>query len=163
MLRAAIQRLIERAERRVPDFIIGGEADPYMRRWWLVRRNRLANVYLHNMLRDDDDRALHDHPWPNVSIILRGGYTEIVPAFPLHWERGDRRTNAISRRAGEVIVRGARSPHRLALIDGEPCWSLFLTGPRLRAWGFWCEHGWRHWREFTDPATAGATIGRGCD
>lgn len=40
----------------------------------------------------------------------------------------------------------------------------FLTGFRTRAWGFHCpEAGWVPWERFTDPATAGATVGRGCD
>lgn len=26
--------------------------------------------------RSDDDRALHDHPWVNMSILLEGTYTE---------------------------------------------------------------------------------------
>lgn len=47
---------------RAPDFYIGGNANPYLLRWWVIPRNRFFNVYLHKFLRDDDDRALHDHP-----------------------------------------------------------------------------------------------------
>ena len=70
-------RFFERiADRRPPDFIVGGKEDPYMLRWWIIPRNRWFNVYLHNFLRSDDDRAHHDHPWWNFSILLRGEYTE---------------------------------------------------------------------------------------
>jgi hypothetical protein len=65
-------RLIARVTRRAPDFLIGGADDPYIRRWWVIPRNRWFNVYLHQFLRSDDDRALHDHPWANCSILLRG-------------------------------------------------------------------------------------------
>jgi hypothetical protein len=49
--------------KRRPDFIIGGADNPYLLRWWIIPRNRWCNVYLHKILRDDDPRALHDHPW----------------------------------------------------------------------------------------------------
>ena len=50
------------ARRREPDFIIGDDHDPYLKRWWLIPRNPLVNVYLHQILRSDEDRALHDTP-----------------------------------------------------------------------------------------------------
>src|SRR5438309_7455387 len=62
-----------------PDFVIGEAENPYMRRWWVVPRNEGCNVYLHEILRGDDDRALHDHPWDNTSMLLDGGYTEVTP------------------------------------------------------------------------------------
>jgi hypothetical protein len=33
-------------------------------------------VMLHVHYRPDTDRDMHDHPWPFVSVALRGGYTE---------------------------------------------------------------------------------------
>ena len=30
-------------------------------------------------MRDDEDRALHDHPWHNVSLLLVGQYIEVTP------------------------------------------------------------------------------------
>lgn len=141
--------------KRPPDFVIGGTERPYIRRWWIIPRNRRFNIYLHQILRDDDDRALHDHPWWNISIILRGGYVEVMPS-------GQKR-----RRVGQVVIRRAEAAHRLVLMKGAdgsaiPCWSLFITGPRVREWGFWCPKGWRHWREFVDTRDSGA-VGRGCD
>jgi hypothetical protein len=69
-------RSIHRFFYRQPDFCIGGVDNPYIRRWWIIPRNRVLNFYLHNFLRDDDDRAYHDHPWNFCSIILRGAYFE---------------------------------------------------------------------------------------
>src|SRR3546814_5856142 len=74
ILRVLHARIVDR---RPPNFVIGGQQDPYMRRWWVIPRNRFINIYLHQVLRPDDDRALHDHPWINLSIILDGGYWEI--------------------------------------------------------------------------------------
>jgi hypothetical protein len=54
----------------------------YMQRWWLVQAadgkcHKAAR--LHHILRSDLDRALHGHPWDNASLLLRGGYWEVVP------------------------------------------------------------------------------------
>lgn len=150
---AAAPRLVALSERRSPDVEIGGRADPYLRRWWLIPRNRFFNVYLHQFCRSDDDRALHDHPWWNVSILLDGRYIE-------HTIDAGGVNRRVERRAGDLKFRRACSAHRIELHAGK-CWTLFITGPRLREWGFHCPQGWRHWRIFTS-GPHGETIGRGC-
>jgi hypothetical protein len=151
-----MSRIIARVTRRPPDFVIGGHERPYLRRWWVIPRNRLLNTYLHQFLRSDDDRAHHDHPWLfRLSIILRGAYTEhrIVEGGIVE---------KTIRRAGTVSFRWGASPHRVELHDG-PCWTLFITGPRVREWGFYCmERGFVHWKRFTAADDPGA-IGKGCD
>lgn len=142
------------ANRRAPDQIIGRADDHYLRRWYLIPRNPVFNIYLHHFLRSDDDRALHDHPWWNLSILLEGRYVEhTIPQGGVN-----QRT---LRRAGQMKFRFARAAHRVELTDG-PCWTLFITGPRIRQWGFHCPAGWRHWKEFTKPGAPGE-IGRGCE
>jgi hypothetical protein len=156
------QWLIELGMRRPPDLEIGGSADPYLRRWYLLPRNPLLNVYLHQILRSDDDRALHDHPWLNLSLILEGGYHEVVFARPPRRGQPLPTTRVRARFEGDLILRRARAAHRLVLCE-ESCWSLFVTGPRLRAWGFWCRDGrWVHWRDFT-AGPRGELVGRGCE
>ena len=135
-----------------PDFIIGGAENPYLLRWWLIPRNRWFNVYLHKIVRDDDPRALHDHPWWNVSIVLKGGYYEWRKGRPCVW-----------RNPGAVVFRRATAAHRLTLgSSSSPCWSLFITGPKVREWGFHCPRGWRHHEEFCAPHDKGR-VGRGCE
>ena len=140
---------------RAPDVVIGGDERPYLKRWWLIPRNRLFNIYLHHFLRSDDDRALHDHPWVNLSILLAGEYTE-------HTIAAGGINHRVRRRAGDMKLRRPSAAHRIELHAG-PCWTLFLTGPTVRSWGFHCPAGWRHWRLFTNPADGGRTIGRGCE
>ncbi len=137
------RRLLKLRDRTVakrdPDFIIG---EHYMHRWWVIPRNGFFNIYLHHFLKSDDDRALHDHPWWNVSLLLEGEYTEhTIPA-------GGVNVRTV-RGARAVKFRGAKSAHRVELHAG-PCWTLFITGPRIRDWGFHCpQRGWVGWREFT--------------
>src|ERR1700684_1178987 len=66
-----------------PHFVIGDPKNPYMLRWYILPRNPLFNVYLHKFLRnDDDDRALHDHPWPSLSLLVKGWVVEEIFAYP---------------------------------------------------------------------------------
>ncbi len=144
---------------RDPDFIIGPAEGPrqrdYIRRWWIVPRNDLSNVYLHLTGRDDDDRALHDHPWASTSVIIAGGYLEVTPE------------GTFEREPGDVVTRSAEAAHRLVLrrdADGHPIpsISLFFTGPKVRDWGFHCPNGWVPWAEFVDDRDSGK-IGKGCE
>ena len=138
---------VDYANKRPPDFVVGPPGDPYMERWWIIPRNKWFNIYLHNILRPDDDRALHDHPWWNVSIVLRGGYVETT---------ADAET---SRFPGSIILRPPIAAHRLTPFGS--CWTLFITGPRVREWGFHCLKGWVIWTDFVKPGAAGE-VGRGC-
>ncbi len=134
---------------RAPDFVIGPTEDPYLLRWWIIPRNPVFNIYLHKIIRSDDDRALHDHPWWNVSILLRGGYREITPVA------------IYKRKPGSIVARFGKALHRLEVDYGTPAWSLFITGPRFRTWGFACPKGWVRWQDFTGGAK-GELVGRGC-
>lgn len=159
------QRALVLTARRPPDVIIGTADNPYMHRWYVLPRNRWLNLYLRRFWRSDDDRALHDHPWWNCSLLLAGSYVEHTIA-----------SGGINRRerltAGALRFRPAKAAHRIELEQGElgprRCLSLFATGPRIRDWGFHCPRGWVPWRVFTSeaPAKDGAprvsSIGRGC-
>ncbi len=147
-----------------PHQVIGDPEAPYLRRWYLIPRNPLLNVYLHQFLASDDDRALHDHPWWFFSLILKGGYTEVTEAGAVArsgviggryggWNRWDR----------TIAFRPAAFRHRVELWtqlcetgrDDQrprggplvrtwrhceiPCWTVIVTGPRTREWGFWCK------------------------
>jgi hypothetical protein len=167
---------------REPDLYIGGKDNPYLLRWYLIPRNRFFNVYLHKIVRSDDDRALHDHPWYWLSVMLRGRYAEVVKVNEHEvighiagYQEGKRpQCTGYFRglyyevyrrtiyRAGAIRIRRATHTHRLELIDNKPCWTLFITGPKIREWGFHCLQGWRHWQIFTTGPN-GEKVGRGCE
>jgi hypothetical protein len=131
-----------------PHFIIGETDNPYMLRWHIIPRNKFLCIYLHKFLRDDDDRALHDHPWNFVSVMLKGSYDEYTPE------------GVISRSAPSVAYRKADHQHRVEL-RSKACWTLVFRGSVIREWGFWCPQGFVHWKVFTAPDNPGE-IGRGC-
>lgn len=156
--------MIDKALGRYPDRIIGEKENPYLLRWHVIPRNRFFNIYLHKFCRSDDDRALHDHPWLfNASLLIKGEYIEHTPK---RW---------FYRRTGRPVFRWGKAPHRVQLFRerwcgvafAAPCeipvWTIFITGPVVREWGFYCPSGWRHWKEFTDPTSNGNKVGRGCE
>lgn len=134
--------------KRKADVFIGGEEETYMRRWWLIPRNRWFNIYLHHVMKSDEDRALHDHPWWSLSLLLRGEMLEVDQSGRERIEQGQFRW------------RGSEYAHRLEVRDQESAWTLFVTGPVVRSWGFHCPKGWVHWKKFTDEAGTG--VGAGC-
>lgn len=149
-------RIIQRAASRPPDVIIGGASRPYLLRTFLIPRNRLFNAYVHLFLRSDDDRAHHDHPWPSLTIVLANELTEVTIAAG-----GIERRQIL--RAGDFRFRHTgRIAHRIELHNG-PAWTMFLTGPRYREWGFHCpREGWIHWKRFTAEHDSGE-VGKGCE
>lgn len=144
-------RIIAWALDRKPDLCVGGEDNPYMRRWYALPRNRFFNVYIHQFMRDDEDRALHDHPWWSLSWLMRGELWE-------HWGSSSRLIPE-----GKITVRSPTFAHRLSMLESyrRRTWTMFITGPRLREWGFHCLNGWVHWKDFT-AGEHGEIVGRGC-
>jgi hypothetical protein len=135
----------------------------YMERYWFFRFGRLGGGQsgpyplfgsrVHHILRSDEGRDFHDHPWPYLTIILRGGYWEVTPDF------FDGQVIGETRRwhgPGSVLLRGARSWHRLELPEGATAWTLFCTGPKVQHWGFLTAKGKIYWREYLGvPAGVG--------
>lgn len=152
-------RAIAFTESRPPDVCIGEKDDPYMLRWWWLPRNKFFNIYIHRFLKDDDDRALHDHPWWSFSILCEGFIREFYTA----WFTGG--GSYIATRdlvPGATVFRSASFSHRIVVMKDNPLpLTIFITGPKIREWGFHCEKGWRHWKDFVDTGDPGAT-GRGC-
>ena len=138
-----LSNFTERASRwarqwRKPDVIVNGANGlPYLLRWHLIPRNRFLNIYLHKFMQGDDDRAYHDHPWASISILLKGRYNEEL--FDGTW---------YTRKYPWPVFRWPSHAHRIFVRDGETAWTLFITGPRWKSWGFLCPQGWKHWRAF---------------
>lgn len=148
--------------KRDPDFIVGHKENPYLLRWYLIPQNRFFNIYLHKFLRDDDDRALHDHPWPSLSVLLKGRYDEMRFARHFFYPLFSHNNHTLVRVPGKRLkYRSAGYTHRV-LLKSPRVWTLFITGPQVREWGFHCPKGWVPWQEFCDETDHG-NIGRGCE
>lgn len=122
----------------------------YMERYWIVAYGKWwafdVALRVHHILRSDMDRAFHDHPWPYISVILRGGYTEVKPVFESGIYVGDTRRYY---GAGSVLFRRAKAWHRLEVETGQTTWTLFLTGRYQQRWGFLVKPEYKvYWKDF---------------
>lgn len=151
-----IEKLLERLTRNWKARTIRRDLSvepPYLTRWYLrhmpkmpdgsfpfdeigrprpgaVDNDESYSVFLHRFGQDDED-DVHDHPWEwACSLILFGGYIE---------ERYDTVADKYTTRVlrpFEVNFLRHTDFHRVTLIGGQPCWSLFITGKRTKSWGF---------------------------
>jgi len=105
----------------------GGE--PYLERWILWFGFTLR---LHRFHKGDDDRAFHDHPWWFITLPLQT-YLERTP---------DCDTVYVTR--WRPHFRPAAHRHIVALLQPQPVWTLIITGPKCKEWGFWDNNRFIH-------------------
>jgi hypothetical protein len=137
--------------RLIPDRRTG---EDYMHRYYLFLKDRNKfpfNVTLHKILKSDDP-IMHDHPWPYLTIILRGGYWEHTPVYN---NEGKMFAEFQKWRGpGSIIWRKAKDFHWLELDpDVGPATTLFFMGPQQRDWGFLTKtktgsNRWVHWETY---------------
>jgi len=94
----------------------------YIERWYF--ETPLGSIRLHHWLHSDDSRNFHDHPWWFITLVLRGGYTDVSPSG----------TTVMN--VGKITFRPANHQHTVQVNKGG-CWTVLLTGPKIRKWGFW--------------------------
>ena len=163
MLSRLVDRLISWAMAR-QYYSIVRDGQTYMERGWILKPNGMKTkgeplrrllpdwgVRVHHIVRDDPDEAMHDHPWFNVSVVLRGGYFEVVPAdqkqHPL-WDASYSGHARAWRGPGSVVLRKPSTRHRIVLGPSGEAWTLFITGPWKKDWGFYTTRGWVFWRTY---------------
>lgn len=111
--------------------------DDYMHRYYLFLKDRKKfpfNFTLHKIVKSDDP-IFHDHPWPFLTIILKGGYYEHTPLTGTDGKI----LGEISRwrGPGSIIWRKSKEFHWLELDESVgPATTLFFMGPQERDWGF---------------------------
>jgi hypothetical protein len=149
----ATENLIEYAK-QTPYFNLEG----YMERDWLIPYNGDLGIRIHHILRDDNDRAFHDHPWPNTSVVLKGGYWELMPELENQDPSLDKVLySKVWRKPGDVIQRKATTRHRLMIPEGTTATSMFIMGPWEQDWGFYTPEGKVYWREYLNDYTTQTT------
>ncbi|TXH46485.1 MAG: hypothetical protein E6Q97_29530 [Desulfurellales bacterium] len=132
---------------------------PYLLRVWLSpmvlmddgRPESGSSILLHHIIRADDDGALHDHPWDFTTTILSGGYREKLPLFWGHKNGEGDGPEQFSRADWWIdanLSRGAQCLHMIERVQPDT-WTLVMTGPRIREWGFHpAGQPWQSWREY---------------
>ena len=121
---------------------------PYLERYYVFLKDRERfpfNIFVHKFLKSDTE-DVHDHPWPFLTVILRGGYWEWRPQF----DAKGRKTGEIARWCGPGSFRWASASqyHRVELDPDVECWTLFMPGIKQRDWGFLVRNRWVQWEQY---------------
>lgn len=108
--------------------VVNLAGDPYLERWilWL---GPCGSLRLHRFWRGDNERALHDHPWPFVTFPLQA-YREV------YWCRRRGRELERTVRAFRFAFRRGTHRHIVRLLV-VPTWTIVWAGPKSREWGFY--------------------------
>ncbi len=94
---------------------------PYMDRW--VINCGLFSIRVHHWRKSDDKRYFHDHPWWYLTLVLSGSYIDVSPNGK----------DIMSR--WRMAFRPALHRHTVEI--NSDVWTLLITGPEIRKWGFW--------------------------
>lgn len=138
---------------------VDGEKVLYLRRWFIFSR-LWGGIYLHKIVRPDDDDLPHDHPWSFVTFVLKGGYRDeswvkltplsirlsLVEKYCYPWNFYFRRAEHVHR----VRLHVAKGRPIPSWDDRYiPAWTLVFRGPVRRKWGFVKRNGTHvYWREY---------------
>ncbi|QBR32856.1 MULTISPECIES: hypothetical protein [Pseudomonas] len=149
----------------------------YMGRWWLFnpysRETHKPKFWwcpwsfrIHHILRPDEDRDLHDHPWNARTIILRGWYSEQRPSSD-EWKekivaamvsKPDPKVVAwvlrntcewIMRYQGDTARLNHGEYHRIDQVSPGGVFTLFITSKWRGDWGFLVNGVKVPWRTYT--------------
>jgi len=91
---------------------------------YTLLKTRWFNLYLHQLDAPQwHPVGCHDHPWWFWTMILKGGYDEKIG------------TEITRRLPGDLLYRKSTHSHDVVTPYGRS-WSLVLTGPKSRDWGF---------------------------
>lgn len=169
--------LINRAKRTPYLHIMSADgAEMYMGRWWLFNPYSRTthkpalwwfpwSIRIHHIMRPDEDRDLHDHPWNARTIILRGWYTDqrlFQPDDPvLHqllmkaselrqsFDVAFQSTEYIDRRPGNTARLRHGEYHRIDQVSPGGVTTLFITSKWRGDWGFLVNGVKVPWRTYT--------------
>lgn len=125
--------------------VLNSDGTVHFRRLPLFLSKRFFSVYIHHFVAPETTREPHDHPKWFLSIGLWGGYRESVycPAsgFSLGWHF-----------APWIRYFPATHTHKITGVNNA--WTLVITGPVTRAWGFWRKGEWIEAHAYMDQLNA---------
>jgi hypothetical protein len=141
----------------------------YMNRYWLFnayeKKNGqevtpirwLPSIRIHHILRKDDDRHLHDHPWNARTMILRGWYTEkrLQHQDDVSLNGYEVTVNARAedeihylRTRGDTSRIGYGEYHSITSVSEGGVLTLFITFGYQGTWGFLVDGEKVNWRDY---------------
>lgn len=157
--RPAIRDALIEIAKETPYFHLEG----YMNRYWLFnpydfdakdkykRKSEqiswLPSIRIHHILRKDDDRAMHDHPWDARTVILKGWYKERV-LEDLSYIGPVLSEETYMRREGDTRAIKFGEYHSIDEVSEGGVWTMFFTWKYMGVWGFLVDGIKIPWREY---------------
>lgn len=122
--------------------IISKNGVVYFRRYRLLQTPWFG-IYVHQILKSDQERHPHDHPFSYSSLILSGAYHEDV------WYSPDfKKRLSQSYYQGDVVEHSKLDFHKISLLTKE-VWTLVFASGRTRTWGYLLKDGsWIDHKEY---------------
>lgn len=114
--------------------IVSKYGQVHFRRYRLLQTPWFA-IYIHQILKSDEDADMHDHPWNFTSFILDGSYTEVCKIAPDFVS-----TYFAIYNVGDVVKHKSEDAHKIAIQTPE-VWTLVFTSGRTRDWGYRLKYG----------------------
>jgi hypothetical protein len=122
--------------------IVSKEGKVHFRRYRLLATPWL-NIYIHQILKSDEEAHFHDHPWNFYSFILKGGYKELSSYAVDGWKNVH--TNYYLRHS--LVHHKRNDAHKLTLM-ASCVWTLVLTYSKHKTWGYQTEAGWIDFKSY---------------
>ena len=108
----------------------------YMHRWWLFNPRSIEtneakypwipfSIRLHHILRKDNDRHLHSHPFNARTFIIKSWYIELRENGKFH-----------VRQKGSTAYLSTEDFHAIVEVPHGGVWTIFVCGKREQDWGF---------------------------
>lgn len=142
--------LLKRAKKTPYCNIYGADNNElYIERYWLfnpyfetkgLRQFKWfpLSLRIHKIVKEDNDRHLHDHPWNARTFILKGWYKEerLYEGWSADFWEG---TEIIKRKAGDTARLNFGEYHRITEVPDEGVYTIFITGKYQGTWSFLVE------------------------
>lgn len=142
---------------------LGNPDCPYITRW-VLDLGRLGSLRLHHWYGNDDQRALHNHPWGFLTVVLSGSYVDVHEPTWLQThgtitDEGFYKTllRHDILRAGSIRWRRANHTHT---VETTGAWTILWCQPKSQYFSFrtffhgkmkWVRHV-KYFHEFGHPA-----------
>jgi hypothetical protein len=118
----------------LPTDLITIDGQPYLERFFLLGSARSQGSARYHHILSSDPQDMHDHPWDFITTILSGSYVETTTDSECEYG------------PGSVLVRRAEHLHRLTI--SSPVWTMVVTSPARRSWGYQVGARWVPWQSY---------------
>lgn len=114
---------------------IGNPECPILNRYTLSIP-KVGKLRLHRFYPNTTDRDYHDHPWPFVTLVIQGSYTDVTL---------EGRVTEMT--PGKIRYRSANHAHK-TFAGPKGCTTIVASPHERKPWGFFPDGKWMPWSKY---------------